>query len=205
MYKIHIDVWKKIWKWSCIILLSPVIILFLTLYQITIGVTVVLLFWFVFLVPVLMFQAIKYGIQPANENETKTRLRNTIWAESFLMLWWLINYAATGYILRDELTLRMIIVEAFYFLLTLWFFVTITLNSINLKQLSMFFNPIFMILEFFGIISLFEVIIGLLVLSIIQWLWKLLDHFKIGYDEELKNDNNQKDTDENENPEYIKI
>ena len=56
----------------------------------------------------------------------------------------------------------------------------------------MFFNPIFMIFGVvFGIISLFAVLIGLLVLSIILWLRKLFSPLKIDHDQEIQNDNDQ--------------
>ena len=65
----------------------------------------------------------------------------------------------------------------------------------------MFFNPIFMIFGVvFGIISLFAVLIGLLVLSIILWLRKLFSPFKIGHNPEIQNDNNHN---ENQNEENI--
>ena len=65
----------------------------------------------------------------------------------------------------------------------------------------MFFNPIFMIFGVvFGIISLFAVLIGLLVLSIILWLRKLFSPLKIGHDQEIQNDNYQDQDSQNLNP-----
>ena len=115
------------------------------------------LFVSIFLVPIMELSAIQFGIQQIrNDNKIKV-LRNAVFFQSPLMLWWVINNTA---IYTSNLTSypAIILMETLYGLIMMWFFIVILLKSIQIKKFSMILNPLVLISSFLIIGTIFLVI-----------------------------------------------
>ena len=93
-----------------------------------------------------MLQAIKIAIPAEEYDQEKCKtVCLVILFESSLFLWWLINFVIID-VLGPHLSAGMIIMEVFYALVTLWFFVIIILKALEKSDFVILCNPLVIII-----------------------------------------------------------
>ena len=157
--------------------------IFIVIYLSTFAAAATLWFLLIFLVPILTLSAVQYGIQQIPDNEKIQILRNAILFQSPLMIWWAANYT---FIYKWDLDLvpGMLFIEIFYAVIMIWFFATISLKSIQLKNYSMILNPIVLIPSVIIIGTIFLIILVLTILfklpylGLKLWITKLIINYR---------------------------
>ena len=126
---------------GCYKLAVTALCLLIILYVISIGLVLMIATFCILLVPTLMLMVAEFGIARLPENDKILGLVIVIFFQSISFIWWIVNNIAIN-IIRPEMSLSMITLEATYFWLMLWFFIVIPLNSILYKTFSLYFNPV---------------------------------------------------------------
>ena len=104
----------------------------------------------IFTVPLMILQAIKFAILAEEYDQENSILSKVVSCVSLLFLWWFINFALI-IALNTDMSTTMILIETLYALITLWFFVIITLKAFKKSSYTILCNPLIIII---GLVSL---------------------------------------------------
>ena len=139
------------------------------------------------LVPIMMLSALQLGLQRINDNERRKTITLAIFYQSPLMIWvtYYIKVTTNNFTLEPG----MIVLEVIYIMIMLWFFCTISLKAIQIKEYSMVLNPLIAIFSLiFSIISLPFLLIYSIYQGFKLWYQKLIlcwQNFRRIRDDEL--------------------